>query len=129
MMTELLRDVFMYAPDATIVVDQHGLILLANEAFEDMFGYRGHEIVGKPVEELVPTGLKMQHTLHRGSYMLNPERRRMAADLNLEAARRDGSTFRVQIMLAPAQHNGSHFTIAAIRPILEDDTAGTPVNA
>ncbi len=128
MMTELLRDVFMYAPDATIVVDQHGLILLANEGFEDMFGYRGHEIVGRPVEVLIPIGLRMQHTLHRGNYMLSPERRRMGAELDLQAVKADGSVFRVQIMLAPAQHNGSHFVIAAIRPILEDDSAGTPVD-
>ncbi len=124
MMTELLRDVFMYAPDATLVVDQHGLILLANEAAENLFGYAGSGIIGQPVEMLMPEEVRLRHVLDRGSYMLNPTRRRMGEDMNLRALTSTGAVIPVQVMLAPAQHNGSHFTIAAVRPI--DEPKGKP---
>jgi protein-histidine pros-kinase len=107
------------APDAMIVVDSRGTIVLANLQMEQLFGFPRHEIVGHRVEKLVPESLHKGHERHRGAYVANPRVRRMGEGLDLNAVRKDGRTFPVEISLAPLETPQGFFVSAAIRDASE----------
>lgn len=119
MMREVLLRAFQSAPDATIVVDSQGIIMLANSAAELMFGYSGSEMVGRPVEMLVPKELRLRHEVDRSAYHAAPEARPMGEGVDLTAVRKDGSVIPVEISLSPATLEGGVWSIviASIRDI------------
>jgi PAS domain S-box-containing protein len=107
------------APDAIVVVDAAGRIVLANARTEEVFGYTREEMLGASVEILVPVSLRDLHQHHREEYAQAPRARGFGAGLDLVARRKDGSQFPAEISLGPLQTARGLFITAAIRDITE----------
>lgn len=101
MNSELLRLAFEASPAAMFMVDPEGVIELANEQCEQIFGYAPGEMNGLRVERLVPAGIRGKHRHLREEYGEAPSKRQMGAGRDLRAIRRDGSEFPVEIGLTP----------------------------
>nr|PZN69999.1 MAG: hypothetical protein DIU62_01155 [Pseudomonadota bacterium] len=112
----LLENLVEFAPDALLVVDGHGRIVLANGAAEKLFGFERTELIGSPIERLIPERLRGAHVRHREDYSQSPRTREMgAAAAELVAVRKDGSEFPAEIRLSPVQLNGQPLVAAAVR--------------
>ena len=110
---------FESSPDAIIVVDREGQITLANPHAEKTFGYRHNELLGQPVEMLVPERFRQVHPTHRASYAAQPHARPMGAGLDLCGRRKDGSEFPADIMLSPLQTEPELLTMVVVRDITD----------
>jgi protein-histidine pros-kinase len=113
------RDLLESAPDAMVIVDPDGRILLVNAQTERHFGYPREELVGQCVELLVPERFRVGHRGHRDGYFADPRLRPMGAGLDLFARRRDGSEFPCEISLAPLETEEGRLVTAAIRDVTE----------
>jgi two-component system NtrC family sensor kinase len=107
------------APDAMVIVDAEGQIVLANGQTEQLFGYPRSELIGQPVELLLPEALHQRHTQHRASYIHAPRTRPMGVGLRLVARRRDGSVFSVEISLSPLDTPDGTLVTAVIRDVTD----------
>jgi PAS domain S-box-containing protein len=107
------------APDAMVIVDGRGLIVLVNSQTERLFGYDRRELLGQPVEMLIPEALRSRHHGHRREYSREPRPRTMGEGLDLAALRKDGSTFPVDIALGPLLGEDGPLVSAAIRDVTE----------
>lgn len=107
------------APDAMVIVDQDGRILLINGQAERLFGYNRTELVGQPVEVLVPSRYRKQHPAHRDGYFAGPRLRPMGAGVDLFGVRKDGSEFPAEISLGPVETANGVVIIAAVRDVTE----------
>jgi protein-histidine pros-kinase len=105
------------APDAMVVVDDRGVMVLVNAQAESLFGYARGELVGRPVEMLIPARLEGRHRAHRASYAAEPHVRGMGESIDLLARRKDGVEFPVEISLGPLQTNEGLLVSAAIRDV------------
>lgn len=94
------------SPDAIVVVDEHGVIQSVSPAVTALFGYKPDELVGEPVELLLPEALRQAHVRHRQSYSSHPMARSMGANLDLEGRRADGTVFPVDVSLSPTFGDG-----------------------
>ena len=103
------------APDAMVVVDHRGVIVQANPRCERMLGYRSGELVGQPVDTLVPIELRDLHRRYRAGYLADPTVREMGSGLQLSAQRKDGSRTPVEISLSPLESERGPLVLAAIR--------------
>ncbi len=113
----IFRSLHAAYPDALLVVDTAGLIVLANPAASTLLGYGVDELVGLNVDALVPDGIRARHAAYRESYGKNPRTRPMGTQMELVAKRRDGSEVMVEIALSPLQNQGMPLVVAAIRDI------------
>jgi formate hydrogenlyase transcriptional activator len=107
------------APDAMVIADRGGRIVLINAQTERLFGYATEELLGQPVELLVPEKLREEHVRHRGKYNASPRTRPMGMGLELFGRRKNGSTFPVEISLSPLEDADGILVTAAIRDITE----------
>ncbi|WP_344800391.1 response regulator, partial [Actinokineospora diospyrosa] len=107
------------APDAMVIVDERGLITLVNQQTERLFRYRADELVGKPVEVLIPEQFRRDHVRNRHEYLTSPSHRGMGVGLELVGQRSDGSQFPVEISLAPLATDQGVLVSAAIRDTSE----------
>ena len=107
------------APDATIIVNDAGIIKLINQQTEKLFGYNRNELINEPVEILMPQALKNVHAQHRETFMKAPIVRSMGAGLELLAIRKDGAGFPVEISLSPIHTNDGTLVSASVRDISE----------
>ena len=112
-----------FAPDAVVGVDEAGLIVLVNRQVERVFGYGREELIGEPVERLVPERFHGVHASHRGRYFADPRTRAMGADLALFGVRRDGTEFPAEISLSSIEVDSGALAIAAIRDITDRQSA------
>lgn len=105
------------APDATLVVDREGRIVLANAQAEAMFGFAQHELIGQAIEILVPASFRESHACRRTEYSGAPKRRLMSECPELVACRKDGQEFPAEISLSPVDTEGETLIVAAVRDI------------
>ena len=115
----LFRALFDTAPDAMIVVDRDGRIVLANPQAERLFGYEDGELSGRLVEVLLPEAIRDAHVRHRDSFMGSPRVRPMGAGYELTGIRRSGEPFPVEIGLSPITTHDATLFAASIRDISE----------
>ena len=113
----VFRSLFAAYPDALIVADASGTIVLANPAAGLLLGYRIDELVGLNVDALVPDSIRPRHAAYRHAYAHDPKPRPMGTQMELVAKRRDGSEVMVEIALSPLQREGLPLVVAAIRDI------------
>ena len=111
------RGLLEAAPDAMVIVSQDGLIALVNSQTEKVFGYRRDELIGQPIELLVPDRFRKHHPERRGGYFGDPKTRPMGAGIELYGRRKDGSEFPAEISLAPMITESGTLVTAAIRDI------------
>ena len=113
------HQLFDAAPDAVVVCDREGRIVLANDMVERMLGYPRDELVGQAVEVLVPKRYRFRHHDHRRAYDENPGARFMGEGRELYAVRKDGTELPVEISLTPMEIEGQLLISSAIRDITE----------
>lgn len=111
------RGLMESAPDAIVIVDERATITLVNARAEELFGYAREELIGEPVEILLPRGLRRRHEAHRNEFLGNPRARPMGAGLDLLARRKGGSEFLAEISLSPLRTDSGTLISASIRDI------------
>ncbi|HTU68926.1 MAG TPA: ATP-binding protein [Candidatus Baltobacteraceae bacterium] len=104
-----------YAPDATLIVDADGRIRLLNAQAERLFGYYREELIGQPIEMLIPARYRTRHVGERKGYYHDPHVRPMGVGLELNGLRKNGSEFPVEISLSPVNTSDGTFVSASIR--------------
>src|SRR5690606_31142814 len=107
------------APDAMIILGQDGRILLVNGQAERLFGYERTELIGLPVEILIPERYREKHPTYRAGYFAEPRPRPMGAGVDLFAVRKDGTEFPAEISLGPVETAQGLLVTAAIRDVTE----------
>jgi PAS domain S-box-containing protein len=115
--TSLLRSLFAANPDALLLVDGDGRIVMSNPAATGLLGYAPGELAGLSVEALVPDSIRPRHAAYRHAYGKSPHARPMGTDMDLVAKRRDGSEVMVEIALSPLADQGLPHVVVAIRGI------------
>ena len=113
----VFRTLFAAYPDALLVVDQRGVIVLANPTAQELLGYTADELVGMSVDTLVPDATRPRHAAYREGYAAHPRKRPMGTQMDLVAKRRDGSEVMVEIALSPLNDHGLPLVVAAIRSV------------
>ncbi len=113
------RTLLESAPDAMIIVDENGRIAIVNAQAEKMFGYGRAELLGKPIEHLLPERLRGRHRNHRQFYVQAPSVRPMGKGFELVGQRKDGSEFPVEISLSPVGSAHGRFVSSVIRDVTD----------
>jgi PAS domain S-box-containing protein len=119
----LFEKLFEFSPDAIVVTDRDGKIIEVNAQVERFFGYKRSELMGQPIEILIPERFREVHPAQRGSYGNRPRVRTMGAGLELYGRCRDGSEFPVDIMLGPVETESGHVVLSVIRDLTEKKEA------
>jgi diguanylate cyclase (GGDEF)-like protein/PAS domain S-box-containing protein len=111
------KGLFETSPDAAVIADEDGAIQYVNSKFEEQFGYDREEIIGQPVEVLLPEEFREHHPGMRAAYTARPAIREMGSRTELMAMRKDGSEFYAEISLSPMQTKDGLFVTATIRDV------------
>jgi len=117
--SQQFRDLLESAPDAMIIVDPHGQIILANNQAVTLFGWAQDELLGKPIDMLVPERFRGPHPGHRDGFFEQPRTRAMGAGRELYGLRKNGSEFPVEISLSPIETEQGRVVSSAIRDVTD----------
>jgi PAS domain S-box-containing protein len=117
--TKLFRGLLEAAPDGMVIVNRDGQIVLVNAQVERLFGYERAELVGEPVEILVPDRFSGMHMAFRSGYVTEPRTRPMGLAGDLHARRKNGTEFPVEVTLSPLETDEGLLVSAAVRDISE----------
>lgn len=117
--SEQFRLVVESAPNAIILVDYSGRIIMVNKQTEILFGYRRNELIGERMEIFVPKRLKKRHPTLRQHFYNNSHARPMGAGRDLYGLMKDGTEVPIEIGLNPIEKDGTHFVLASIIDITE----------
>ena len=119
LLPHFLESALESAPDAIVICDESGAIVFANRQVGTLFGYDREEILGRPVEHLVPERYRARHAGHRSDFANNPRVRPMGAGLKLHALHRNGTEFPVEISLSAIVDASGTLFAAAIRDVTD----------
>ena len=119
----LFATLFKLSPDAILLTGTNGVIRTANDRASELFGYTLAELIGQPVEMLVPQRFRGRHPQHRENFAAHPRTRQMGAAMHLFARRKDGSEFPVDIMLKPMQTPSGPIVLSFVRDVTEQHAA------
>lgn len=111
---DLFNAVVEAAPTGIVMIDTNARITLVNCQLEALFGYSRQDLIGQPIEVLLPARLRMAHPGHVASFFTNPSTRAMGAGRDLFASRSDGTEFLVEIGLSPIQTTEGRQILATI---------------
>ncbi len=114
---EHFRSLLETAPNAIIVVDESGEIQRVNSMVNVILGYQPEELIGQPIEALLPEALREQHRDHRAGYHVNPQTRPMGTAMELTALRKDGNSIPVEVSLGPMQSESGLLVTAILRDV------------
>jgi PAS domain S-box-containing protein len=120
---DLFRQLLEAAPDAVVIVDSAGEIVLINNMAREMFGYEPAELLGQPVEALLPERFRGTHIGHRNAYIADAHTRPMGSGIELFARHKNGSELPVEISLSPLQSASGPLVTAIVRDISERQQA------
>lgn len=112
---QLLGAIFSASPDAVVIVDDSGKIVLSNPAVTALFGYYPEELVGESIGVLIPSDRRAIHADHLRHFFEAPRSRSMDVGLELFGRHRDGDEIAVQVSLAPVDIRGAHYAAAFVR--------------
>src|ERR1700726_1569295 len=115
--SELAQSTLDAAPDAMLIIDGSGVVQFTNLQVSALFGYSREDVIGRPIEMLMPERFRGRHVAHRDRYVQASRVRPMGAGLELFAQRQDGSEFPVEISLSPILSQDSTLVAAAIRDV------------
>jgi formate hydrogenlyase transcriptional activator len=115
----MLEGLLRFSPDAVVVTDQDGRILQTNDQTGRLFGYANGELLGQPVEMLIPERFRNKHPAYRGEYQQAPRTRPMGVGLELYGLRKDGTEFPVDIMLSAVDMPEGKIVLSVVRDLSE----------
>ncbi|MBK1612945.1 hypothetical protein CKO44_05600 [Rubrivivax gelatinosus] len=115
LLEERYRDLLESVPDAIVIANDIGRIVLFNGQAESMFGCTRAQLIGEPIETLLPSRFGATHVAHRLRFRARPQVRQMGAGLELYGRRHDGREFPVEISLSPLDVGDGHYVMSAIR--------------
>ncbi len=121
--TDQVRLAMEAAPTAMIMTDRDGKSVLLNQQAEALFGYRRDELLGKPIEMLIPERFQAQHPQHRTAFLREPRARPMGAGRELYGRRKDGSEVPIEIGINPLATPEGEFVLSSIADITERQRA------
>lgn len=113
------KDLLESTPDAIVIVNQSGSIIMNNHQAETLFNYEKSGMIGAPIEKLMPESIRPDHIKHRETYIQNPTARSMGKSIELTAVKKDGLIFPVEVSLSPLLTEDGMLITAAIRDITE----------
>ncbi|MGC1205505.1 MAG: PAS domain-containing sensor histidine kinase [Flavobacteriaceae bacterium] len=125
---EFFQGIFQSAVEGILVVDADGIIIKANPASEELFGYNEDGLIAHNIENLIPNKFKINHKSHREGYIVKPKARRMGKNLELWGLKKDGSLFPLEISLTPTIIKQKQVVIAFIIDISEREEIEKKLN-
>lgn len=124
-----MRDLLDSAPDSMIIADERGIITMVNRQTEHLFGYQREELIGQPIEVLIPTRYRHGHPAKFQQFMHDPQPRMLNRGIELYAINKNGKEFPVEISLSPVASETGLMAVAGLRDISERLETQAKINA